>query len=187
MSPDQTKPRSTDTEATDEKVGSSRKAAAEQPGGSQDFGIPASRAGEEANTGGRDKGPEEGTGYSRSGSRGVRTVGVGAPVGSDGSGSGGDLDADVIGLDGTAVSLNPGERRTRGPDQTDGRTDPFASGPPAQGRPYHAPPAPLSDRPPLDTVDHSGGDVTTSGDESSEATNPEIEEIAQEADLDRGV
>ena len=30
---------------------------------------------------------------------------------------------------------------------------------------------------------HSGGDVTTTGDESSEATNPQLEEIAQE-DMD---
>lgn len=163
----------------DAKVGSDPEAA-KAFGGQADFGIPAGRATAPAD--GRGKGPDPGTGFSRSGSRGVRTSGVGAPVGTDGSGSGGDLDPDVIGLDGRGgVANNPREHKMEGPDITDGSRDPFASGPPAEGKP-----APRSQGGRVfDTVDHSGGDASTTGDESDPTENPEIEEIEQEKDLDR--
>lgn len=167
------------------KVGSSRQPGVEKKG-SLDFGIPARTANSLTDPYGRAKGPEQGTGPMRSGEEGRRTTGVGSSGGSDGSGSGGDLDPDIIGLDGRGgLSSRPPDRRADGADMTVGKTDPFASGGPATGKP--APPLPhtIGDRPALDTVDHGGGDITTTGDESDESSNPEIEEIQQESDLDR--
>lgn len=147
------------------KVGSSG-AAADEVGGPLDFGVPASEAKRPVEEGGRAKGPEQGTGPTRSGARGVRTVGVGAPVGPEGSGSGGDLDPDVIGLDGRGgVALDPTEHRTRGPDiTTAGGSKPFASGNPAKGQ-NELPAGQVGGAPAqtFDTLDHTGGDVTTSG------------------------
>lgn len=166
-----------------DKVGSSHQAAAKEPGGAHDFGIPARQATMDSFPGGRAKGPDAGTGPMRSDAEGRRTVGVGAPPGSDGAGSGGDVDTDVIGLDGRGgIAGDPTERRSVGPDITQGESDAFASGPPAAGHAAPAKKQPLSDRPAFDTVDHSGGDVTTSGDESSPTTNPEIDEIKEESD-----
>jgi hypothetical protein len=108
---------------------------------------------------------------------GVRTSGVGAPPGPPGSGSGGDLDADFIGFDGRGgVAKDPGERRTKGPDITEGGSAPFASGPPARGENERRPGGVGGPRPVLDTVDHSGGDVTTSGAESDESAEPQSED-----------
>jgi hypothetical protein len=153
--------------ATD-KVGSSDAAAA-KVGGPLDFGVPAAQAKGPVEDGGRAKGPEQGTGPTRSGTRGVRTVGVGAPVGPDGAGSGGDLDPDVIGLDGRGgVALNPGERNTQGANVTQGGSAPFASGAPAKGD-HTLPPGQVGGAPArtFDTVDHTGGDVTTSGSDTT--------------------
>jgi hypothetical protein len=167
------------------KVGSSRDAATHQPGGENDFGIPAGSAAEQISPGGRNKGPEEGVGPMRSGATGTRTTGVGAPPGAPGSGSGGDLDPDVIGLDGQGgIAKDLGEHKRVGPDMTDGGSEAFASGGPAKTDPESRAEGEDSSRPVLDTVDHSGGDVTTSGDESDESANPEIEEIAQESALE---
>ena len=80
------------------KVGSDP-AATHNFGGKNDFGIPARDAKAPLPDGGREKGPEQGTGPTRSGEDGVRVDGVAYPTGPAGSGSGGDLDPDVIGLD----------------------------------------------------------------------------------------
>jgi hypothetical protein len=147
------------------KVGSDR-AADREVGGKGDFGIPASRATAPQPIGGRDKGPEQGTGYQRSGTSGTRTSGVGHAPGAAGTGSGGDLDPDFIGLDGKGgIATSPGERKTQGPDMTDGQSDPFASGPPSKGENQlppgtHGAPSQVVRG---STVDHSGGDATTTG------------------------
>lgn len=151
-------------EKTSGKVGSDR-AADREIGGKGDFGIPADRVKAPLPTGGREKGPEQGTGYERSGASGVRVSGVGHAPGGPGTGSGGDLDPDFIGLDGKGgVAASPGERKTSGPDMTDGHSDAFASGPPAAGenelRPgTHGAIEPVHGS----TVDRSGGDATTTG------------------------
>ena len=72
----------------------------------------------------------------RSGSTGTRTTGVGSAGTTPGSGSGGEVDTDLIGLDGSGggVSSDGTIGRTKGPDITTGRgSDAFASGPPARG------------------------------------------------------
>jgi hypothetical protein len=146
------------------KVGSDR-AADREIGGKGDFGIPAAQATAPQPIGGRDKGPEQGTGYTRSGASGVRESGVGYPPGGAGSGSGGDLDPDFIGLDGKGgLSASPASGRTTGPDITDGR-DAFASGGPSRGENQlpagtHGAPSQVVRG---STVDRSGGDASTTG------------------------
>ena len=148
------------------KVGTDR-SADRAIGGKLDFGIPAAKARAPQAIGGRDKGPEQGTGYTRSGSRGTRDVGVGRPEGRSGSGSGGDLDTDVVGLDGKGgVAAAPPSGRTRGPDITEGGSAAFASGPPAKGenkrpRGRHGAPSEIVRG---STVDRTGGDASTTGD-----------------------
>src|SRR5947209_11454177 len=80
------------------KVGSDP-AADREFGGKLDFGIPAGKAKAPLPDGGREKGPEQGTGPMRSGEEGKRVDGVGYPPGPPGAGSGGDLDPDFVGLD----------------------------------------------------------------------------------------
>ncbi|MDB5174373.1 MAG: hypothetical protein JWN51_3146 [Phycisphaerales bacterium] len=158
------------------KVGSSTKAA-DRVGGALDFGIPADRARGPVEPGGYGKGPDPGTGPMRSDSRGVRTTGVGWAPGPDGAGSGGDVDSDIIGLDGRGgVALDPGERRTQGPDITEGGSAAFASGRPAPGRNERPRGGVGGPRPVLDTVDHSGGDATTSGAQPDDLAEPQSEQ-----------
>lgn len=146
------------------KVGSDR-AADREIGGKGDFGIPAAQANAPQPIGGRDKGPEQGTGYMRSGASGVRESGVGHAPGRAGTGSGGDLDPDFIGLDGKGgLSASPASGRTTGPDITDGR-DAFASGGPSRGENElpagtHGAPSEVVRG---STVDRSGGDASTTG------------------------
>lgn len=84
--------------ARKDKVGSDP-AADRSFGGKMDFGIPAAEAKAPLPDGGREKGPEPGTGPMRSGEEGDRVNGVAYPPGPPGAGSGGDLDPDFIGLD----------------------------------------------------------------------------------------
>ena len=147
------------------KVGSDRSADREV-GGKLDFGIPANRATEPQPIGGRDKGPEQGTGPMRSGSDDERTSGVGHAPGRPGAGSGGDLDTEFIGLDGKGgIAARPASGRTRGPDITEGGSAPFASGPPAKGE--NELPAGTHGVPPEivigSTVDRTGEDASTTG------------------------
>ncbi|HXE54401.1 MAG TPA: hypothetical protein VN541_15370 [Tepidisphaeraceae bacterium] len=148
------------------KVGSDRQADREF-GGKLDFGFPSPAS--EPPEGGREKGPEQGTGPMRSGLEGVRTSGVGHAPGTAGAGSDGELDPDVIGLDGRGgVAADPTPDRRRGPDDTQGGSAPFASGPPARGQ--NELPAGTHGAPPEivhgSTVDRSGGDASTTGPEN---------------------
>lgn len=112
----QNQPRSTGSKKRAEKVGSDR-AAGREIGGKLDFGIPADQATAPLPDGGREKGPEQGTGPMRSGASGVRDAGVGHAPGGPGAGSGGDLDPDFIGLDGKGGLANSP------PDATDDAAD----------------------------------------------------------------
>lgn len=164
------KPKSDETSSSQSsgKVGSNR-AADREIGGKLDFGIPADRAKAPLPDGGREKGPEQGTGPMRSGAMGVRDSGVGHAPGTPGAGSGGDLDPDFIGLDGKGgLAASPASGRTQGPDITEGGSAPFASGPPARGE--NELPAGTHGAPPQivrgSTVDRGGGDASTTGPES---------------------
>jgi hypothetical protein len=107
----------------------------------------------------------------RSGASGLRDSGVGHTPGAPGTGSGGDLDPDFIGLDGKGgLSASPASGRTSGPDITEGGSAPFASGPPAEGenelRPgTHGAPSEVVRG---STVDRTGGDASTTGSSSGE-------------------
>ncbi len=137
-------------EQQSKKVGGSKEAA-RKFGGKHDFGIPAEEATAENDfPHGRAKGPQKGTGPTRSGAQGRRTSGVGAPLGPAGSGSGGDLDPDIVGVGGTGGVAREGPDRTRGADITTGGSQTFASGPPAQGKNEGAP-------------GHHGGSVRVKG------------------------
>lgn len=147
------------------KVGSDP-AADRSFGGKDDFGIPADQARQPLPDGGREKGPEPGTGPMRSEAEGNRVTGVGYPPGAPGSGSGGDLDPDFIGLDGKGgVANDVDERRTCGPDITEGGSAPFASGAPAEGKNELRPGAHGAAQQIVggSTVDRSGGDASTTG------------------------
>lgn len=128
-------PRGKKAHQDEPKVGTDEKAA-EAFGGKLDFGIPADEAtAQNDDPYGRVKGPEKGTGPTRSGDQGVRIDGVGAPTGPAGAGSGGDLDPDFIGLDKMGGMANDPPDRTTGPDMTSrGGSAPFASGSPAEGK-----------------------------------------------------
>ena len=152
--------------ATAGKVGSDPNAPV---GGKLDFGIPASQVKAPLSDGGREKGVEQGTGPMRSGNRAVRTSGVGHPPGRAGTGSGGDIDTDVVGLGGRGgVAASPASGRTSGPDITEGGSAPFASGPPARGKNQRRPGAHgTAQRVRGSTVDRTGGDASTTGPETN--------------------
>jgi hypothetical protein len=151
----------------DGKVGSDP-AADREIGGELDFGYSAAHVKAPLPDGGREKGPEQGTGPMRSGEDGNRVYGVAHPPGPPGTGSGGDLDPDIIGLDGRGgVARDVDERRTSGPDIIESGTPAPSSGQQAQGknqiRPGTHGAAPEVVR--GSTVDRSGGDASTSGGE----------------------
>jgi hypothetical protein len=147
------------------KVGSNPEADREF-GGKLDFGLPASKVTAPLPDGGREKGPEQGTGPMRSGEGGVRVAGVGHAPGKPGTGSGGDLDPDFVGLDGKGgLAATPPSGRTRGEDITEGGSGAFASGPPARGENElpagtHGAPSEIVHG---STVDRTGGDASTTG------------------------
>lgn len=165
--PGRTAEKATKSARAREKVGSSVEST-QKYGSKLDLGVPASRARGPIKSGGRGKGPEQGTGTRRAVGEGRRTSGVGYPLGSDGTGSGGDLDTEIIGVgSGAGIAAGP-PGHTEGPDvTTQGGSEPFASGPPAKGR-NTAPRGNVggSKRIKGDSHDHSGGDASTTGPES---------------------
>src|SRR3954452_4034504 len=118
-----------------DKVGSDPQAA-ENFAEKHDFGIPSEDAAPDMTIEDRDyPGRPAGSKRTRSGASGKRTVGVGSTEGPDGKGSGGEVDTDIIGLDGTGggVASDGVVGKPPGPDDTDGSSNEFASGPPAKG------------------------------------------------------
>src|SRR5882762_10937769 len=80
------------------KVGSDPEAA-ENFAEKHDFGIPSEDAAPDMTVEDRDyPGRPAGSKKTRSGASGKRTIGVGSTEGPDGKGSGGDVDADIIGI-----------------------------------------------------------------------------------------
>ncbi len=132
-------------------------------GGKGDFGIPA-RTTVLKDHEGTIEGRPAGSAPGYSGSKGVRTTGVGSSGGEPGHDSGGDIDADFIGFGssgGLAAKPVDADELT-GADVTDGSRDKFASGGPAAGRNAIRPGT--HGTPPGyggDIVDHSGDDAST--------------------------
>ena len=143
------------------KVGSDPEAA-ENFAEKHDFGIPSEDAAPDMTIEDRDyPGRPAGSKKTRSGASGRRTVGVGSTEGPDGKGSGGEIDTDIIGVGtGSGVSSDGEVGKPSGPDDSDGSSNEFASGPPAKGenRGRYAP-------------GQQVGDVTQR-DEGSENQNP---------------
>jgi hypothetical protein len=179
------------------KVGSDREAV-EEFGGKGDFGIPArdnvARAKE-----GEIEGRPAGSAPGYSGDAGDRTTGVGSMGGPPGKDSGGDVDTDVIGLDGWGglAAKAPGREEITPANTSDGSSDTFASGPHAAGRNTIKPGTHGSaPNPHGDSVDHSGLDSSAVNPNAAGAVNPnrgaepgaEDEITADEAagDLDQG-
>lgn len=108
-------------------------------GGKGDFGVRADDTIARDYTSRNTKAHDRGRAQVRSGEReteGQRVSGAGGVQGGPGSSSGGDLDADLIGVGtgGTGIAQNPSKEHVPGPDDTDGTSREFASGRPAQGR-----------------------------------------------------
>jgi len=116
------------------KVGSDPNAA-ENFAEKHDFGIPSEDAAPDMTVEDRDfPGRPAGSKGTRSGASGKRTVGVGSTEGPDGKGSGGEVDSDYIGLGSSGGVSSDGELgKPAGPDDSDGSSNEFASGPPAKG------------------------------------------------------
>jgi hypothetical protein len=143
-------------------------------GGKGDFGIPASDPVARAHDGDIEGRPA-GSAPGYSGDAGVRTTGVGSLGGPPGKDSGGDLDPDVIGLDGRGglAAKPPREDEVTDANTTDGSSDTFASGGHAAGRntikrDTHG----AGPRVQGDTVDHSGNDASTSGPNAAGTVKP---------------
>jgi hypothetical protein len=116
------------------KVGSDPEAA-KKFASEGDFGIPSEDAAPDMTIEDRDyPGRPAGNIRTRTGASGRRTVGVGSTEGPDGKGSGGEVDPDIIGLDGRGGIASDGELGApAGPDDSDGSSNEFASGGPAKG------------------------------------------------------
>jgi hypothetical protein len=153
------------------KVGSDPRAV-DEVGGKGDFGIPArdnvARARE-----GEIEGRPAGSAPGYSGDAGARTTGVGSMGGPPGKDSGGDIDTDIIGLDGRGgLAAKPPRSDVTDADATDGSSDTFASGRHAVGRNTIKPGTHGSaPRPHGDSVDHSGQDSSAVNPNAAGAVN----------------
>jgi hypothetical protein len=147
------------------KVGSSSVKAG-QFAGRRDFGVPASRATPSG------RAPDSAVGLprneeGRSGAAGDRTHGVGSAPSNVGSGSGGDLDTDFVGVGTGPVSQEGPDGAVDGPDAATDPSGDFASAPdrPARGRNQkgHIEPGAhgAAGTRTFDTVDHTGEDANT--------------------------
>jgi hypothetical protein len=153
-------------QAKNSKVGSDVEAA-HHFAGKSDFGMTTQQAIDTAREEGiQDRPAGSAPGYS--GSKGVRTTGVGGQGGEAGHDSGGDLDPDVIGFGGqSGLSAKPVTGHTDGPDDapistrrsTNSKIKPGTHGvaPSAQG----------------DYVDHSGEDASTINPEQAGNVTPQ--------------
>ncbi len=155
------------------KVGSDPEAA-RSIGGEGDFGAPESNPVERAYASRETKRRDPGAAPSRSTADGRRDSGAGSPQSGPGSGSGGDLDPDIVGVGfGGSGVAQTGPTRTQGADiTTGGGSEPFAA-PGPKGRPAKPPTHRQIVR--GSTMDHSGGDITTTGEglESGSVANPQ--------------
>lgn len=112
---------------------------AKDVGGEGDFGVPVGtgRTRDRDYVSENTRRSDPGAAQARSGEEeGTRTTGAGATASGDGSGSGGDLDTDILGVGtgGTGVSIAGPDDVDIGQAASDGSSNEFASGPPAQGR-----------------------------------------------------
>lgn len=151
------------------KVGSDPHAA-RKFGGQSDFGVPETgRERDREYVSRTTKSNDPGAMPEHSLGEGTRTTGVGGNASGDGSSSGGDLDTDIVGVGtgGSGVSASGPDERTEGPDMVGG-DKPTSARKRNPTRPRGREIVRGS------TVDHSGGDASTTGDGqgSNAVTNP---------------
>jgi hypothetical protein len=115
------------------KVGSDP-GAAKSFGGGRDFGARADDVRERSYTSANTKASDPGAAqpHAGEGGGGARTAGVGGSDAGVGSSSGGDIDTDFVGVAGGSGLAQAGPRGVPGPDDSDGTSREFASGPPTQ-------------------------------------------------------
>jgi hypothetical protein len=107
-----------------------------------------------------------------SGMAGARESGAGGSAVGTGASSGGDLDTDIVGVGtgGSGIAQSGVAGRPPGPDDSDGSSREFASGPPAKGEK-----GPHAGKVEGTIVDRSGGgrESTPQGEGADSATSPE--------------
>ena len=145
-------------------------------GGKNDFGAKADDRIDREYVSKNTKAADPGTAHPHAGTQ-SRTAGVGSNDTGVGSGSGGDLDTDIIGIgSGSGIAASGKVKSPPGPDDSDGTSNEFASGPPAKGEvPRSTGKIGGKSRVEGSTVDRSGGDVetTASGRGADAATGAE--------------
>lgn len=173
MANDQSQSAASNQSSGDGKVGSDPQAAAKF-GGKNDFGVP--ETGHERDreyVSHNTKRSDPGAQLPRGGALGDRTEGVGGFAAGPGSSSGGDLDPDIVGVGtgGSGISQAGPDDRTEGADMITGA-------PPVTRDRAHLSASGDVKRPIVhgDVVDHSGGDVSTTGDGAGAGavTNPHV-------------
>ena len=152
------------------KVGSSG-TAAKAFGGRKDFGAAESDLAEREYVSQNARRRDRGADIEHARGESERTSGVGANESGPGSGSGGDLDPDYIGVGeaGTGISASGGADRTQGPDMTEGSPNTFASGPPSRGKSRIDPKR--RERVRGTTFDRSGSDESTVAPQGAASVN----------------
>ena len=115
------------------KVGSDP-GAAKAFGGERDFGARADDVRERNYTSSNTKASDKGAAqpHAGEGGGGARTAGAGGTDAGVGSSSGGDIDTDFVGVAGGSGLAQAAPRGVPGPDDSDGTSREFASGPPTQ-------------------------------------------------------
>jgi hypothetical protein len=108
---------------------------ARKVGGAGDFGVSEKDVNERQYTSANTKASDPGAAQPHAGAQGGRTSGVGGNASGPGSSSGGDVDTDIVGVGtgGSTISASGVTHRPPGPDDSDGSSGEFASGPPAKG------------------------------------------------------
>jgi hypothetical protein len=138
------------------KVGSNPAAAA-GVGGKGDFGVAEGDTVERSYTSANTRASDPGAAQPHAGEDGGRVAGVGGNASGRGASSGGDVDTDFIGVGTPTLAQSPAGEAA-GPDDATGTARDFASGPPTENKK-----GPKAGKVVGDTVDHSGGDIETTG------------------------
>lgn len=151
------------------KVGSDSEAAKEFASNG-DFGVKQSDTTQRNYTSANTKASDPGASQPHAGEDQDRTAGVGGNSSGVGASSGGDIDTDFVGVGtgGSTVAVSPAGRPP-GPDDSDGTSNEFASGPPTKNVK-----GPKAGKVEGDTMDHSGGDIesTAEGRGADAASRP---------------
>jgi len=108
--------------------------AAKEFGGKNDFGARVDDTTERNYVAANTRASDPGRAQPHAGEDTSRTAGAGGNATGEGASSAGDIDTDFVGLGGAGLSQSGPDRDAKpGPDDSDGTSREFASGPPAKG------------------------------------------------------